>query len=119
VRGFPGPRFVPSPGDLSLPTACSALWLVSLFHPTAASRTLPFRGFAALHSPSSSSEAVAPMPLDPAPLTDHPGMNRLPRVELLDFEALLHAESRVTRSAVRPHLRPLPSSGSLLLRASD
>jgi hypothetical protein len=38
--------------------------------------------------------------------------NRLPQARPLDFEAFFHAESRVTRSAVRPCRRPLPSSGS-------
>lgn len=42
--------------------------------------------------------------------------NRLPRPTLLDFEALFHAESRAASSAVRPRLRPLPSSGFLLLQ---
>jgi hypothetical protein len=42
--------------------------------------------------------------------------NRLPRAMLLDFEAFLHAESRVTGSAVRPRPQPLPSSGLLLLQ---
>jgi hypothetical protein len=45
LRGVPVPRYVPSSGDPSLPTVCSALWLVSLFHPTAASRALPVQGF--------------------------------------------------------------------------
>jgi len=45
--------------------------------------------------------------------------SRLPRSSCLDFEAFFHAESRVERSAVRPHQRPLPSSVSLLLQASS
>jgi hypothetical protein len=44
-RGFPGPRYVPSSGDHNLSTAYSALQLVGLFHPPAASRALPVQGF--------------------------------------------------------------------------
>ena len=43
-------------------------------------------------------------------------MNRLPRSRRFDFEAFLHAESRVVGSAVRPRPRPLPSSGFVLLQ---
>lgn len=43
-------------------------------------------------------------------------MNRLPRSKRLDFEAFLHAESRVASAAVRPRPRSLPSSGLLLLQ---
>lgn len=39
ARGFPGPRYVPTSGFLSLPPVYSALRLASLFHPAATSRT--------------------------------------------------------------------------------
>jgi hypothetical protein len=49
-RGFLNPRSVPSSGDHSLSTVCSALQLVSLFHPTAAFRTLARSGVWPLHA---------------------------------------------------------------------
>jgi hypothetical protein len=53
ARGFPSPRYVPSSGDHNLSTVCSALQLVSLFHPTAAFRTLPVQGFCRSAQPPS------------------------------------------------------------------
>jgi hypothetical protein len=53
MRGFPSPRCVPSSGDHSLSTVCSALQLVSLFRPTAAFRALPVQGFCRSAQPPS------------------------------------------------------------------
>jgi len=39
AQGFPCPRFVPSSGDRSLTTVCSAPQLAGLFHPAAKFRT--------------------------------------------------------------------------------
>jgi hypothetical protein len=115
-RGFPCPRYVPSSGVLSLSTVCSALLLVSLFHPTAALRALAHSGVWPLCTATlPHREELPPCRWNEA----RSPTSRLPRISLLDFEALLHAESRVAGLAVRPHQRPLPSSSSLLLQVSS
>lgn len=60
VRGFPSPRFGPSSGVLSLSTVCSALSLVSLFHPTATLRARPVQGFCRSAQPPSLIERSCP-----------------------------------------------------------
>jgi hypothetical protein len=70
TRGFPCPRFVPSSGDRSLSTVCSALQLAGLFHPAAELRTaLPVQGLPTPHSRVFSSKTAAPSPLPLGTLT--------------------------------------------------
>jgi hypothetical protein len=50
LQRFPTLRYVPSSGALNLSTVYSELWLVSLFHLTAKSRTDLYRDLSTLHS---------------------------------------------------------------------
>lgn len=64
LEEFPSPRYVPSAGALNLSTAFSALRLLGLFHPRAASRVLcSFRGLPSPRSDRASSVRSAPLPL--------------------------------------------------------
>jgi hypothetical protein len=59
----PKPRYVPSSGDHSLSTVCSALRLQGLFHPRAASRARPVQGLLSPRSANGSSPPAASSPL--------------------------------------------------------
>jgi hypothetical protein len=65
ARGFPSPRYGPSSGDHNLSTVCSAPKLVSLFHPTTASRALPVQGFHRSAQPPSLIGRSCPHAVDP------------------------------------------------------
>lgn len=67
LRGFPSPRYVPPPGVHNLSTAFSALQLVGMFHPTAASRTShsgPVQGFSLSAQPPSFFRRSCPRAVD-------------------------------------------------------
>jgi hypothetical protein len=105
--GVPESPLVPSSGDRSLSTVCSALPLVGLFRPTTASRTVPFRGLATPHRIQPHRPDCPPCRSDPK----HSPTNRCPRSTPADFEDLLHVKPRFTGSVVKPNQRTLPSSG--------
>jgi hypothetical protein len=90
--------------------------LAGLFHPAAASRAFPVQGFRRSAQPPSLVERSCPLAVGARSAHRPMNRNRLPQTRHPDFEAFLHAESRVEGSAVRPHPRPLPSSGLLLLQ---
>lgn len=110
------PRYVPSTGDHSLSTAYSALWFRGLFHPRTASRDSPVQGILAPHSRPPSREELPPCRwathLSPDVAVQSPGR------AVLDFEALLRAESRSHCAGDEPARWSLPSSGSLSSRSS-
>jgi hypothetical protein len=111
--GVPESPLVPSSGDRSLSTVCSALPLVGLFRPTTASRTVPFRGLATPHRIQPHRPDCPPCRSDPK----HSPTNRCPRSTPADFEDLLHVKPRFTGSVVKPNQRTRPSSGLVLLQA--
>jgi len=60
ARGFPSPRYVPSAGALNLSTAFSALRLLGLFHPSAASRVFARPGASHLRAASPPHRSALP-----------------------------------------------------------
>jgi hypothetical protein len=113
ARGFPGPRYVPSSGDHSLSTVCSALQLVSFFHPTTASRALPVQGFLRSAQPPSLIGRSCPHAVGSWPAHRRIGGHG-PSASTSRPSSMQSRESQ--RAVVRPRPRPLPSSGLLLLQ---
>lgn len=95
LRGFPGPRYVPPTGFLSLTTVSSAHRLDGLIpsrHHVQGS--CPFRGFSPSAAPPSSSEGACPPAVQPR------SAHRPKSVAMLfglDFEAFLRARQRFIR----------------------
>jgi hypothetical protein len=97
ARGIPYPHFVPSTGDLSLSTACSATQLAGLFHPTAEFRTLARPGVCPLLA------GVLPHRKNSAPSSLGTGLLTCEQVAtnlFPDPEALLHKKPCTLDSVV-------------------